>query len=150
MIEFAREVLYEVIGEVEPLLKRHYLELAKNQDRVQLDPDWPRYVELERAGSLVIFTVRQDKALKGYAAFFVAQHMHYRGLTLANNDVLFLADELRGGTTGVRFIKFCEDQLRSVGQQVCVAWHAKPGTTLDGILPRLDYSIQDVIHSKLL
>lgn len=151
MVEFARETLFDVIEDVEPLLEQHYRELAKHQDRVKLNPDWHRYRDLEQNGAFLVFTVRRGRELVGYAGFFASRHPHYADLMLVSNDVLFLVPTLRGGTAGVRFIRFCEDQLRAIyaQQQCALTWHAKEGTTLAAVLPRMNYGVQDIVFSKL-
>jgi len=150
-MDFQRETLFDVIEEVQPLLDAHYLELAKNRERVKLDPDWTRYAEMERAGTMLLFTARKDQRLIGYAAFFACPHPHYRDLMLVSNDLLFLDAEHRVGRTGVRLIKFCEEQVRAqYSGEVCITWHAKEQTTLAAILPRMSYGVQDIVFSKLL
>lgn len=149
-MKFQRETLFDVIEEVQPLLEDHYRELAKNQDRVKLNPDWARYAAMEQAGALLIYTARKDEELVGYAAFFVSPHPHYQELTLASNDVLFLAKEHRTGRTGARLIHHCESQIGAAYANACVTWHAKENTPLAAIMPRLGYSVQDIVFSKLL
>lgn len=149
-MQFQRETLFDVIEEVQPLLKRHYAELAKNQDRVKLNVDWARYSAMEQAGALLIYTARKDEKLCGYAAFFVGPHPHYLDLALASNDVLFLAPEHRTGRTGARLIHHCESQIGAAYPHVCVTWHAKENTPLAAMLPRLKYGVQDIVFSKLL
>jgi GNAT superfamily N-acetyltransferase len=150
-MNFQRETLFDVIEEVQPLLDAHYLELAKNRDRVRLNPDWTRYTEMEAAGTLLLFTARKDGRLIGYACFFACAHPHYRDLMLVSNDLLFLDAEHRVGRTGVRLIKFCEEQVRALyASEVSLTWHAKENTTLAAILPRMSYGIQDIVFSKLL
>jgi hypothetical protein len=147
---FQRETLFDVIEEVQPLLELHYRELAKNQDRVKLNPDWERYAELERCGKFIVFTARKE-SLIGYSAFFVSPHPHYRDLLLVSNDILYLDAEHRVGRTGVRLIKYCEEQIAAMYDgQVCLTWHAKENTALASMLPRMTYGVQDIVFSKLL
>jgi hypothetical protein len=150
MITFQQEPLYAVSSEVDDLLRAHYLELAKNQDRVALNPDWDHYKALELVGGLLLYTVRKDEELIGYACFFRSPHPHYKDLMLVSNDVLYLDAAHRVGRTGVRFIRYCEEQIRCAqADNCCIAWHAKPGTALEGMLGRMGYQLQDVIYTKL-
>lgn len=152
MITFGAETLYEVIDEVPPLLEAHYRELAKNQDRVHLNPDWPRYAELERIGAFFLYTVRSaESELIGYSAFFASTHPHYADYMLVSNDVLWLAPSHRTGRTGVRFTRYCEEQIRlRYSARISLTWHAKEGTALASMLPRMGYGLQDIVFSKLL
>jgi L-amino acid N-acyltransferase YncA len=149
MIEFGTERLYEVAGEADALLRLHYEELTLNKDRVKLDPMWQRYAELERVGVLHVFTARDRSDLVGYAAFFVQPHMHYADLSAALNDVLFLHPAHRQGTTGIRFLKYCEQQLKALGAHKIV-WHAKLDTSLIPILKRLGYITEEISLGKFL
>lgn len=149
MISFAKELLYEVVNEVDDLLKLHYDELTRNKDRVKLAPIWDDYAALERMGRFHIFTARDGSRLAGYSAFFVNQHLHYAELKTAMNDVLFLHPDQRQGATGIRLIKFCEVELQKLGaQKVC--WHAKLDTPLIPILHRLQYQTEELSLAKFL
>lgn len=150
MIEYRREFLCEVVSDVDGLLQEHYLELAKNQDKVKLNPDWQRYAFLEQAGSFLIFTAREDCVLIGYAAFFSSPHPHYADLRLVSNDVLFVEQKHRTGRTGIRLIQFAETQIAHLyGSNYCITWHAKENTPLAGMLGRMGYGLQDIVLSKL-
>lgn len=151
MVTFEKEFVGVVAMEVQDLLRAHYLELAKNQDKVHLDPDWDRYIAMERADALLLYTAREDGELIGYSCFFSSPHPHYKALRLVNNDVLFLRADKRVGRTGMRFIDFCEQAVRAEypHEQFALTWHAKEGTDLGAILPRKGYGVQDVILSKL-
>ena len=149
MITFHKEFLCEVVNEVDALLKLHYEELTRNKDRVKLDPIWTDYAALEQAGRFHVFTAREDGLLVGYAAFFVQQHLHYRDLRVAMNDVLFLNPEHRLGMTGIRLLKFCETELKKLGVQKLV-WHAKLDTSLIPILHRLNYQTEEISLARFL
>lgn len=151
MITLGSETIFDVIDEVEPLLRAHYCELAKNQDRVHLKPDWDRYVALERIGGFLLYTARDENAeLVGYAAFFASTHPHYMELMLVSNDVLYLAPSHRVGRTGIRLIRYCEERIfATYGKQCALTWHCKENTPLAGMLGRMGYGVQDVVMSKL-
>lgn len=148
-ITYRKEFLYEVVNEVDGLLKLHYDELTRNKDRVTLAPMWEEYAALERMGRFHVFTARQGSQLIGYSAFFVQKHLHYEALITAMNDVLFLHPDHRLGMTGIRLIKFCEAELAKLGaHKLC--WHAKLDTSLIPILRRLGYATEEVSLAKFL
>ena len=150
MITLQRETLYEVVDEVAPLLEEHYQELCLNKDKIALEPCWDRYTAFEREDGLLLYTARADKELVAYAAFFSSFHPHYASLRLVSNDVLFLKKEHRTGRTGIRLIKFCEEQITAkYGQGFALTWHAKEHTPLADMLKRIDYRVQDIVLSKL-
>ncbi len=149
-MNFQHETLFDVIEEVQPLLERHFAELARNQDRITLNPDWARYAATEQNKALLVFTARDKGELVGYAAFIVGSHLHYRDLTVASNDVLWLAPAHRVGRTGVRLIRFCEQMLtEQLPPHHCIAWHAKENTALASMLGRMGYGVQDILFTKL-
>lgn len=147
MIRYQQESLYEVVGDVEPLLALHYDELCLNKERIKLNPAWGEYRALEAMGRFVVFTARDDDKLVGYSAFFVNRHMHYLDLTVAFNDVLFLDPAYRQGMTGVRLVKFAERLTESGVNKIC--YHAKLDTNLIPILNRLGYKTEEVVLGKL-
>lgn len=149
MIEFRRELLCEMVAEVDDLLQLHYEELTKNRDKVALKPMWAEYAALEQMGRFVVYTARDDGRLVGYSAFFVQKHLHYADLKTAMNDVLFLHPGQRQGTTGIRLIKFCEAALKALGVHKLV-WHAKLDTALIPILHRLNYKTEELSLAKFL
>ena len=149
MITYQREFLFEVVQEVDGLLRLHYDELTLNKDRVRLNPAWEEYAELERMNRFVVFTARDDAILIGYSAFFVQKHLHYADLSTAVNDVLFLHPAERQGLTGIRLLKFCESSLKAMGvHKLC--WHAKLNTSLIPILHRMGYTTEEVSLAKLI
>jgi hypothetical protein len=148
MIAFARETLPEVVQEVQPLLELHYRELIKD-DAIVLDPQWDEYTLLERLGRFVIFTARQDGELAGYSAFFLTRHLHYKSLLYATNDVFYVAEAQRKGSMPLRFLRYCEDQLGTLGAQKLV-YHAKPVNNLAPILSRMGYAQEEVMCGKFL
>lgn len=152
MLALSREGLYEVFEDIQPLLRDHYAELAKNQESIALNPDWARYAQIEASGALRVFTARDDGALVGYSVFFISVHPHYADVVLASNDVLFLKKSHRTGRAGLRLIAFSERELGAEfsTKKVSVAWHAKLGTALEAILRKTGYGVQDIVFTRLL
>ncbi len=150
MITFAVERLETMdASELWPLLVDHREELTTNKALMVLAPDMPRYVACEQAGAFFMLVARENGAMVGYSANFIAQHLHYSALRYANNDVLFLAKDHRKGSLGLRLIRETEREAKARGAQLLV-WHAKPGTSLDVVLPKKGYRVQDVMYSRIL
>lgn len=149
-ITFATETVADVRGDIGPLLQFHYDELAMHKDAISLAPDWQRYLALEQARRLLVFTARDDEHLIGYAAFFVDVHIHYSGSLVASNDVIFLhKDYRRGSTAGADLITYSEDTLRTYGVNK-VLWHIKFKFNWSAILKRRGYAPEDFTMGKLL
>lgn len=149
MVTFAREILFEVVEDVQPLLQLHYEELTLNRDRVKLDPMWEKYAQLEAShrDALQIFTARDEGALVGYAAFFVQPHLHYRSLFPAINDVIFVHPQRRD-STGLRLIRHCERELKPYAQKI--VFHVKPDTPMAALMPKLGYALNEHVFGKFL
>ena len=135
--------------DIERLILQHYEELTLDKDVVKLAPDWRRYYSMIENGSMVAFGITKDKQLVGYSVFFLSQHLHYENNTFANNDVLFLAPEQRVGMTGIKFIKYCEQELARLNVSKIV-WHVKAAKDFRKILHRMGYADEDILVGKAL
>lgn len=145
MILFARETVAQVLEEIKPLLSMHWREIAHYQD-IGLDPDWDFYIQ---AKTIRVFTARIDGVLIGYGVFFIGPNKHYRQSIQAVQDILFLHPDYRGGRTGMRFIRFCDEQLKADGAQV-VYHHVKAAHDFGPLLKSIGYECVDVIYANRL
>ena len=139
----------EMLAKASILFEEHYEEIARNKQIMKLKPDEKAYRNLEEANQIFILSAWQDDVLIGYSVNFVLNHPHYADLVLAQNDVLFIKKELRGGRAGLKLIKETETYATSLGCKLML-WHAKENTALSAILPRIKYGVQDIIYSKEL
>lgn len=139
----------EGIDNAEALFTAHYEEVALHKERLTLSPDRERYQLLEAAGVLFTLLVR-DKAgeIVGYTSTSIARHLHY-DMIVAQNDVIFLRDDLRRSGVGAELIRATEDEARRRGAKV-MSWHAKQNTAFERVLPKLGYEVQDIIFNKEL
>lgn len=147
-VKFSKESVLGVADDITPLLDMHYAELTLNKDVVRLNPDWPQYVALEEQGRVHVFTIRESGALIGYAAFFLAPHIHYKDLLVATNDLIFLLPECRRGGVGRKFIAFCEERMRELGANK-VTFHIKKHLDWSPMLYRDGYEQEEVIMGKV-
>jgi predicted GNAT superfamily acetyltransferase len=131
------------------LFAEHYDEIARNKQIMVLAPDWDRYESLERGGYLVIIAAWDETKLIGYSVNLISHHLHYKNLFYGHNDLLFVVPEYRKSRVGLTLIKETERILKERGVRLML-WHAKPSTTLDALLPRMHYQVQDIIYSKEL
>lgn len=136
------------IDRMQELLVSHWDEVAKNKQVMVLKPDRERYAYLDEHDGLVcLWAIDADGDIVGYSVNFIGPHIHYADLRVCNNDVLFLREDLRPSTLGLRLIRETERAAKARGAQLML-WHAKEGTSLDKIMPRLRYGVQDIIYSK--
>lgn len=130
-----------------PLLVSHWREVAHFQD-IPLNPSYPFYNALATGGLLRVFTVRQEERLVGYAVFVVRPNPHYQTSLQAIQDVLYIAPNARGPSS-IRFLKFCDEKLRSEGVQA-VYHHVKAAHNFGLVLQRLGYELVDLIYTRRL
>jgi hypothetical protein len=148
-MELQKELLASFRSELELLLVDHYEELTLNKHKVKLNPDWNRYFELERQGKLHLFTLRDQTELVGYSVFFLDTHIHYKDLMVATNDIIYLKKSDRLGTSGIRLIKYSEQQMKLLGADK-ITWHVKLSQDFRPILHRMGYMDEDIIVGKIL
>jgi GNAT superfamily N-acetyltransferase len=148
-LTFAKESVLRVADEIMPLLELHYEEVALHKDSIKLDPDWARYVAMEEQGNCHVYTLRDGVVLVGYAVFFMSQHIHYQRTLVASNDILFIHPMYRRGTAALRFIKYCEEQVKNRGVNK-ITWHVKKHNDWSAILHRIGYETEETIVGKIL
>lgn len=148
MLTFQRETLDQAKADGEPLLRRHWIEIAHYLD-ITYDPQWDKYELLEASGVLRIYTARLDGRLIGYCVFVVGYNLHYRASLEANEDVLFLAPEHRKGRVGLKLIQFVDAQLKAEGVQL-VRRHIKFAHDHFPLLERMGYEKIDMIVGRRL
>lgn len=115
MITFHIESFEERLDELKTLLPEHYKELALNQDKVPLDPQYHVYIERERAGGLLFVTLRDAGALVGYFIGFIAPGLHYQTCLTCTMDIFYVRADMRTGSAGVSLFRFVEKELRRRG-----------------------------------
>ena len=149
---FNDELFGDYMLDAIPLWKEHHQEVALSsvKDKREFSPNIKKYFELEAANNLITFTVRDDGKLVGYAVFIINTPMHYQKTLYAVNDALYLAPSLRKGTSGIKFMKWCENELktRSNGFIKIVQWRSKAEHNFGLILERIGYSKDDIVFTK--
>lgn len=127
------------------LLIEQSKELTTDRHLMKLNPDFAKYYELDHVGALIVLGVYRGSQLVGFSANIITNNLHYADLRYCQNDVLFLTKSERKGSAGLRLIRKTEEMARLEGAKIML-WHAKPGTTLDKLLPRMGASVQDVVY----
>lgn len=148
-LEIRPATVAEIMDNGADLFQQHWNEIALNKQVMVLNPDRTRYEALETGGNLIVLGAYENNVLVGYSVSFVTTHFHYSDLKVAQNDLLFLVNRLRGTRLGLDLIYETE---REAGARQCgmMLWHAKPNTTLINLLPRMGYGVQDIIYSKVI
>jgi len=144
MIVFQREQAQDCFQEAIPLIVEHGREL-KYFDELKIEPEFARYEQLESLGLLRTYTARLDESLLGYAVFFFSPHLHFKRIIFANCDILYIHKNHRG--FGLRFIKWCVDQLKIDGANV-VYFYVNRQFDYSPILKRIGFEHTDELYTK--
>lgn len=117
MITAQIEPWSEMKRDLLPLLPLHWAELALNQDRVPLDPQYDIYDAREAAGQTLVVTLRELGVLVGYFIGFVAPGLHYRTCLTLTMDIFWTHPDIRKGFAAVRMFREVEREAKRRGVQ---------------------------------
>jgi hypothetical protein len=144
-IMFAVEPLHQVKEDIKPLIEKHWEELEWNKSK-RIDPDWKGYESCDAMSSLIIFTAREEGLLIGYNVFFLHNSFHYKGLSVANQDLIYISPERRG--FGKYFIYWCDERLKELGVKR-LYYHVKADKDFgDKILVPMKYKLIDHVYER--
>ncbi len=139
-----------IFHEVQPLVHRHWEDLALNRDKVPLLPNWSRYRQLEGEGALSIVTARRNGKLVGYSCMILSPGLHYSTCFEARMDLFWLAPEVRNqAMPGIRLFRAVEKELKRRGvQRVYVG--SKLHKDVGRLFERLGYTPIETWYSRML
>lgn len=100
------------IEELKKVIPLHYEELALNQDKVPLAPQWDIYLAREKAGELLLVSLRDSGRLAGYFIGFIAPGLHYETCLTCIMDIFYVKPDERGQAGGKILFDFVEKELR--------------------------------------
>jgi len=127
----------------------HYREIALNQDKIPLDPDYDKYKSMGDNHSMIFISVRDNGKLIGYAFWMICQHLHYKSTRWAYNDIIYLDPKYRRSGLGLKLIKASEQVMIDAGAKK-IAWHVKVTNDWTPILARLGYIKEDIVMGKVV
>lgn len=148
-MKYQQERLDSVQEECQPLINKHWEEIAINQDNIKLNPDWDTYYKLESLGMIKIYTARVDGKLVGYFTIVVTKGLHYVDHLFGATDMIYISPEYRKGRAGYGLIKFAEQELKKSGVSVLVI-NTKDHAPFDKLLQSMDYSLAERLYQKFI
>jgi hypothetical protein len=131
-----------------PLGEMHHEEIGGAIKDVKIRVPREMYENLDENDSLRIYTLRKNGVLMGYNIFVVIMHPEYSRLT-AQHDVMFLHPDVRIGFNALKFLKWCDNQLKNENV-LYVTQHVTVSKDYSPILKRIGYEISETIYLKRL
>ena len=145
---FQRETVAACMDEGRPLLEAHWREIAHYQD-IPLSVDELCYRAMDNNGSLRLYTARRDGKMIGYGVFMVRANPHYSTSLQAVQDILFVLPEYRASRMPLKFLRWCDEQLRADGVQV-VYHHVKLAHDFGRLLQYIGYEPVETVYARRL
>jgi len=142
------ESFEEKLSELQELLPLHYSELALNQDRVPLSPNYDIYIQNERLGNLIFMTLRDAGELVGYFIGFITPGLHYSTCLTCQMDIFYIRPDKRGsGLPGLKLFRALEVELKARGVQ---RWFvgSKVHADASALFERMSFERVEVFYSK--
>jgi hypothetical protein len=95
MITAHVERLQDCLEELKPLFDPHWRELALDQEKVPLDPQYPIYLQREAVGQVLCVVMREAGKIVAYFIGFVAPGLHYQTCLTLQMDIFWLHPDYR-------------------------------------------------------
>lgn len=132
-----------------PLFPEHWKELALNQDKVPLDPQYDVYLDREALGQVLFVCGRDAGQIVAYFVGFVAPGLHYKTCLTLQMDIFWVMPSARGAMAGVRLFKFVEQEARNRGVQRMFVG-SKMHKDSSWLFERLQFTEVEKFYSKWL
>lgn len=97
MITAHVERLHDTMEELKPMFSPHWEELALDQGKVPLDPQYNVYFERENLGMVMCIVLREAGKVVAYFVGFVAPGLHYQTCLTLTHDIFWLHPDYRDG-----------------------------------------------------
>ena len=149
MITFAIESFTENLPELKVILPLHYKELALDQGKVPLSPQYDIYEVRENAGELIYITARENGELIGYFIGFINPGLHYSTCLTCIMDIFYIHPEHRGSSFGFKLFNFVEKELLRRGVD---RWFVGSKVHLDAswFFEKLGFQRVEITYSKYI
>lgn len=136
---FQVERFQDILAELHELHVMHWAETERYRHGIALNPNYLAMAELENAGRLIQFTIRDElDTLVGNLRMYLAESLHTQ-TRYASEDTLFIAPQARGGFTVMAFMRYAERVLRSLGIKEIRA-NSKLVNKADVLMRRMGYT----------
>lgn len=145
--EFQRASISELWDEAQDLIQANHEETGA-LPREYFRPEKASYEEIERRGASLTFSMRRPGGvLAGYSVFFTLAHLHYPGILMAYQDVLYVRPEDRGPHV-LHFIAYQDRELERLGVKAVIR-HVKPHRDYSHLLVSLGYGRHEISYLRV-
>lgn len=148
-VHFQTEKWRDALPEMEPILVKHWREIALGHDKVPLDIARDRYQHLCDEGLLHVVTARDNDVLVGYHVAIVSGHLHYESTLHAITDVYFIVPKYRLGFTGIRMFRYIEAEMRKRGVKKLIT-ATKLHLNIGKVLSWLGFAPTETVYTKYI
>jgi hypothetical protein len=149
-LTYQQESFAAAAEEVRPLAAEDWREMVPYHRAAPYDLDAAKYVALEKAGSLRLYTVRRDARLIGYLCYVVAFGMNSKTTKRAGNTGWWLAPAERRGMTGLRLLDFAEARLKDEGVAIIGTTVMAASLAAAKLLAYRGYAPTETTYTKVL
>jgi GNAT superfamily N-acetyltransferase len=150
MITFATEKWSDFWKDGIKLFPEHYHSLSMDKAKFKMAMHWERYAELDSAGVLYVFTIRDTGSLAGYLVIMVLPHLHYVSSgPMAHTDMYWVTPKYRKGGNGAKLFMYAENELKKMG---CVKMYTSCKVKEDHsqMFKMLGFNLTDYFFTKVL
>ncbi len=137
----------ENIKEMWELFVLHREELATYKHIMKVNPDVAMYKILEDTGKIFTLALYDENKIVGYSVTLVFTHMHYSDTIHAQNDLIFVHPDYRRGRHGIKLIAETERIAKERGAKFII-FHGKEGTKFCELMPKMGYTVHDIVFTK--
>ena len=109
------EKFSEMLDEVGPLHELHYQETETEYLDDPFNPNYPSYMDMERDGRFVCFTVRLGWKMVAYLQYYIFRDQHSQQVLQAREDALYVHPLVRGHKIAPQLLAYAEDALKTLG-----------------------------------
>lgn len=114
---------------------------------VKIEPDFSVYRALSAKGSLIVFTVRDNEVLVGYATAFLYNSPHHCKILTANGDSIYVEPEYRAHAS--LLMERMINEVKSKGAAT-MNWMVSPDGPMFEVLSSFGFVGDEIVMEKFI
>ena len=146
------EKFSDMLEEIRPLHEEHFNETEVQYLDAEFDPNYQAYIDMEKDGRFVCFTVRLGWKIVAYLQYYVFRDLHTQRVLQAREDALYVHPLVRGQKIAPQLLTYAEDALRALGCQYAGMTNKSPvgAPDIGPFLEKRGYEPVAIYHVKKL